>query len=67
MALKVKKQELTGQVMPWRCDLCKEPFEPDLKAICARCGRLCCPRHRRECGGGALCEECALKGEDGDS
>ena len=64
MALKVKKLELTGQVMPWKCDLCGEPFEPDLKAICTQCGRLCCPAHREASPAGAgspgsRCTDCA--------
>ena len=64
MALKMKKLALTGQVMPWRCDLCGESFEPDLKAICSKCGRLCCPEHRKEqAGGSAVCETCAPKDE----
>ncbi len=61
MALKSDKMTLQGTVQPWACSLCGEVFEPDLKAICARCGRLCCPRHRSDEEGkpGAVCSDCS--------
>jgi len=64
MPLRSDKKTLQGQVQPWRCDLCGEPFEPDLKAICTRCGRLCCPEHRAESG--AVCTDCSALHAPGD-
>jgi hypothetical protein len=66
MGLQSDKFTLQGLVQPWRCDVCQEMFEPDLKGICTGCGRLLCPAHRvavpnpRTLGGSeAVCPACA--------
>jgi DNA-directed RNA polymerase subunit RPC12/RpoP len=46
MGLQSDKFTLQGLVQPWRCDVCQEMFEPELKGICTRCGKLLCPAHR---------------------
>ncbi|MGC8723997.1 MAG: hypothetical protein ACP5VF_09010 [Acidobacteriota bacterium] len=71
MGLQSDKKTLQGNVQPWRCDLCGEPFDPGLDAICIRCGRLCCPEHRAKggrAGSPSLCTDCeaaASRPEDG--
>jgi hypothetical protein len=72
MARLSDKKTLQGLVQPWRCDCCQTPFEPDLKGICAACGRLLCPEHRavrenpRALGGkDALCPGCAQQAPGG--
>ncbi len=66
MGLQSDKFTLQGNVQPWRCDLCEAAFEPDLKGICAGCGRIICPGHRisrenpRALGGTeSVCPSCA--------
>lgn len=66
MGLQSDKFTLQGLVQPWRCDLCGATYEPDLKGICAACGRLICGEHRvprenpRALGGkDFLCPGCA--------
>ncbi len=68
MPLRSDKKTLQGNIQPWRCDLCREPFDPDLHGICSRCGRLCCPACRTTVsnpgvfgGQDAVCRECADK------
>lgn len=64
MPVRDDKKSLQGQVQPWSCDFCQAPFQPDLKGICSRCGRLCCPGHRKEASSPrgphvTLCSSCA--------
>ena len=68
MPVRDDKKTLQGQVQPWACDFCQAPFQPDLKGICSRCGRLCCPGHRKEASSSpglrsTLCSECSGKPE----
>jgi hypothetical protein len=70
MPLRSDKKTLQGNIQPWRCDLCAEPFEPDLHGICSRCGRLCCPDCRTMAsnpavfgGREAVCKQCEDRAE----
>jgi len=70
MGLQSDKFTLQGLVQPWRCDVCQEMFEPDLKGICAGCGKLLCAAHRtprpnpRAIGGSEpICPSCWVPSE----